>query len=320
MTDRRARRAVLITGSNTGLGKDLARKLVAGGDADKVYLACRNEAKGLAAKRDLEEVTGRSVFDVVVMDVSKPASVRAAIAAIDRPLDAVVMNAGGTGGATPFALTEDGVTEVFASNVLGHVVLLEQLIADGALTEVAVLTGSEAARGVPKLRIPRPTFETHSVEEFTSVIDGSFFNGRKANASLAYGQVKYLAALWMSALAREHPGLRFTTMSPGNTSGTDVMRELPGPLRFLVQRVVLPHVAPLFGIAHPLESGTARLADAVTDAGLRSGTFYASAADTITGPVIDQADVVSDFRDSAIQDNAARAVRRFVPARRAASS
>ncbi len=254
------------------------------------------------------------------MDVSKPASVRAAIAAIDRPLDALVMNAGGTGGATPFALTEDGVTEVFASNVLGHVVLLEQLIADGALTEVAVLTGSEAARGVPKLRIPRPTFATHSVDEFASVIDGSFFNGRKANASLAYGQVKYLAALWMSALAREHPGLRFTTMSPGNTSGTDVMRDLPAPLRFLVQRVVLPHVAPLFGVAHPLENGTARLADAVTDASLPSGVFYASAANTITGPVIDQADIVADFRDTAIQDNAAQAIRRFVPARRGASS
>jgi NAD(P)-dependent dehydrogenase (short-subunit alcohol dehydrogenase family) len=304
-------KAVLITGANSGLGKDLARKLAADGDFDKVYLACRNEAKGLAAKQDLEMVTGRAVFDVVVMDVAKPASVRMAITAIDRPLDALVMNAGGTGGSTPLALTADGVTEVFASNVLGHVVLLEQLIADGALTETAVLTGSEAARGVPKLRAARPTFETHSADEFASVIDGSFFNGRKASDFLAYGQVKYLGALWMSALAREHPGLRFTTMSPGNTSGTEVMRELPAPLRFLVQRVVLPHVAPLFGVAHPLENGTARLADAVTNAGLLSGVFYASAANTITGPVVDQVDIVADFGDPTIQDNAAEAIRRF---------
>ena len=66
------------------------------------------------------------------------------------------MNAGGTGGPTPGALTQDGVTEIFAQNVLGHVVLLEELISAGLLTEVAVLVGSEAARGVPKMRIPRP--------------------------------------------------------------------------------------------------------------------------------------------------------------------
>lgn len=310
-----AGKTILITGSNTGLGKDLARKLAVDGYADRVYLACRNEAKGLTAKQHLEKLTGRTAFEVIVMDVSKPTSVRSAIAGIDGPLDAVVMNAGGTGGATPFKLTADGVTEVFASNVLGHAVLLEQLLDEGALAEVAVLTGSEAARGVPKLRIPRPTFDTRSADEFASVIDGSFFSGRKANASLAYGQVKYLGALWMSALAREHPGLRFTTMSPGNTSGTDVMRELPAPARFLVQRVVLPHVAPLFGIAHPLERGTARLADAVTDADLPSGVFYASAANTITGPVVDQAEIVADFGDAAVQDNAAEAIRRFIPAR-----
>jgi len=40
-----------------------------------------------------------------------------------------------------------------------------------------VLVGSEAARGVPKMRIPRPTFSSSSAEEFASVIDGSFFAG-----------------------------------------------------------------------------------------------------------------------------------------------
>lgn len=313
-------KSVLITGANTGLGKDLARQLARREDFDKVYLACRNEVKAQAAKQDLENITGRSIFDVIVMDVSSPTSVRAAMPAIGRPLDAVVLNAGGTGGTRPFALTADGVTAIFASNVLGHVVLLEQLIADGALTDVAVLTGSEAARGVPKLRIPRPTFMTHSVDEFASVIDGSFFDERKASAMLAYGQVKYLGAMWMSALARQHPGLRFTTMSPGNTSGTEAMRDLPGPLRVLVQRVLLPYVAPALGVGHRLEAGTARLADAVTNSGLPSGVFYASAANTITGPVLDQAEIMPEFRDPAIQDNAVEAIHRFIPAQREASS
>ncbi|MGV9801596.1 SDR family NAD(P)-dependent oxidoreductase [Mycobacterium sp. NPDC003449] len=313
-------KSALITGANSGIGKELARQLAGREDFDTIYLACRNEMKAEEAKRDLANITGRAIFDVIVMDVSRPTSVRAAIPAVGRPLDAVVMNAGGTGGARPFALTPDGVTEIFAANVLGHVVLLEQLIGDGALTGVAVLTGSEAARGVPKLTIPRPTFKTHSADEFASVIDGSFFNGRKASAMLAYGQVKYLGAMWMSALARQHPGLRFTTMSPGNTSGTQALRELPAPLRVLAQRVLMPYVAPVFGVGHKLEDGTARLTDAVTNSDLPSGVFYASAANTITGPVLDQAEIMPEFRDQTVQDNAAEAIHKFIPTRKEASS
>ena len=43
------------------------------------------------------------------------------------------MNAGGTGGSSAMALTKAGVTEIFASNVLGHARLLEGLIAADAL-------------------------------------------------------------------------------------------------------------------------------------------------------------------------------------------
>ena len=170
---------------------------------------------------DLQRITNKSVFEILIMDTSDLTSVRAAVKAIDRPLRAVLLNAGGMGGATPFARTADGVTTMFAVNVLGHVVLLEGLLSAGLLTSTAVLTGSEAARGVPKMRIKRPTFSTHSVNEFTSVIDGSFFDGRKRDPMLAYGQAKYLGALWMSALARQHPELRLLTVSPGNTTGTD---------------------------------------------------------------------------------------------------
>ena len=114
---------------------------------------------------------------------------------IQSPLKSLVMNAGGTGGSTPTALTGDGVTEIFASNVLGHAGLLEGLIAADALTGSAVLVGSEAARGVPKLRIPRPTFADHSVDEFASVIDGSFFAGQKVEriTRLRSGEIPWCA-------------------------------------------------------------------------------------------------------------------------------
>jgi hypothetical protein len=49
-----------------------------------------------------------------------------------------------------------------------------------------------------------------------------------------------------------------------------------------------------------LDVGAERLVKAVTDA-------------SITGPVIDQAEIVPDFRDPEIQDHAYEAIQRFVP-------
>jgi len=306
-------KTILITGANTGLGKEMARQLALHGDFERIYLGCRNPEKAERAKQDLETVTGRTIFEVVIIDLEDLASVRAAVAAVGAPLNALVMNAGGTGGPTPAALTQDGVTASFAQNVLGHVVLLEDLLAAGLLTDVAVLVGSEAARGVPKLRIARPTFTDHSSQEFASVIDGSFFQGASFDVMLAYGQVKYLGALWMGAMARMHPELRFITMSPGNTAGTEALRDQPALVRIIASRIVLPYLAPALRIGHKLDVGAERLVNAVTDASLQSGVFYASAASKITGPVIDQAEIVPDFRDPEIQDHAYEAIQRYVP-------
>jgi NAD(P)-dependent dehydrogenase (short-subunit alcohol dehydrogenase family) len=302
----------LITGANAGLGKDVVRQLALRPDIDCIYLACRDKAKAEAAQADLQRITDRRVFEILIIDTADLSSVRAALSAIDQPLHAVLLNAGGTGGPTPMARTADGVTTIFATNVLGHAVLLEGLIDAGLLTSTAVLTGSEAARGVPKLRMKRPTFATRSVDEFVSVMDGSFFDGRKFDPMLAYGQVKYLGALWMSALARKHSELRLLTVSPGNTSGTDALRDMATVPRVIMQRVVMPYVAPMLGVSHPLEVGAKRLADSMTTASLPSGTFYASAANTLTGPLIDQSGIVADFADAATQDHAYEAIHRFI--------
>ena len=40
--------------------------------------------------------------------------------------------------------------------------------------------------------------------------------------------------------------------------------------------------------------------------------FYASAAKTLTGPLVDQADIVADFADPTIQANAYAAIHRFI--------
>jgi NAD(P)-dependent dehydrogenase (short-subunit alcohol dehydrogenase family) len=300
-------KTVLITGANAGIGKDVARQLALRPEMARIYLACRNKDRATTAKAELEAVTGRSIFDIILMDVSDLGSVRAGLAAINGSLDALVMNAGGIGGKTPMDLTADGVTTVFASNVLGHAVLLEGLLTEDRLGEVAVFAGSESARGVPKLRMKRPSFVSTSADELATVIDGSYFANRKTDRNLAYGQVKYIGALWMSYLARQHPDRRFITMSPGNTSGTEGPNDLGLPLR-LAARYVMPHL----GISHKLDVGARRLVDGVTDPTLSSGVFYASAANTLTGPLVDQADIFQDLANPSFQDHANVAIHRFI--------
>jgi NAD(P)-dependent dehydrogenase (short-subunit alcohol dehydrogenase family) len=298
---------VLITGANAGIGKDVARQLALRPDMARIYLACRNKDRATTAKAELEAKTGRPIFDIIVMDVADPGSVRDGLEAINGSLDALVMNAGGIGGKTPMDLTADGATYVFASNVLGHAVLLEALLAEDRLGEVAVFAGSESARGVPKLRMKRPSFVSTSADELATVIDGSYFADRKTDRNLAYGQVKYIGALWMAYLARQHPDRRFITVSPGNTSGTDGPNGLGLPLRLAAR-----YVMPALGISHKLDVGARRLVDGVTDPTLSSGVFYASAANKLTGPLVDQADIFPDLANPLFQDHANEAIHRFI--------
>jgi NAD(P)-dependent dehydrogenase (short-subunit alcohol dehydrogenase family) len=302
-------KTVLITGANVGIGKEVARQLALRPEMGRIYLACRNQERARTAKADLEAATRRKIFEIVLMDVADLSSVRAGMAAVDGSVDALVMNAGVIGPKT-LDLTADGVTTVFATNVLGHVVLLESLLAEDRLGDVALFAGSEAVRGVPKLRMKGPSFVSTSADELASVIDGSYWASHKPDFNLAFGQAKYIGALWMAYLARQHPDHRFITVSPGNTTGTQAASGLPLPMR-----VAAKYVMPAMGLAHKLDVGAKRLVDGVTDPTLSSGAFYASEADKLNGPMVDQADYVPGVANPSFQDNANEAIHRFIPAR-----
>ena len=299
-------KTALITGANAGIGKEVARQLALRPEFARISLACRNRDRAATAKAELEAATGRRIFDIVLMDVADLSSVRRALATVDGSVDALVMNAGVIGPQT-LDLTPDGVTTVFATNILGHVVLLEGLLASDRLGEVAVLAGSEAARGVPKLRMKGPSFVTHSADELATVIDGSYFASRKADFNLAFGQAKYIGALWMACLSRQYPNRRFLTVSPGNTTGTGAPSGLP-----LAMRLAAKYVMPALGLAHDLDVGSKRLVDGATDPTLGSGVFYASPENTLKGPMVDQTDLLPGLANPSFQDHANEAIHRFL--------
>lgn len=300
---------IMITGANSGLGKECAHQLAQHDDVETIYLACRNLQKAEVARQELESRTGRSIFQIVIMDVADPDSVREAVAAFDDILDGLMMNAGGLGGATFLEQTAQGVTQMTASNLLGHVLLAEELLAENKLRGTVLYTGSEAARGVPKFGITRPELKSGSREEFISICDGSVF--QNANDPMPpYAYVKLMGALWISSLARQYPDVRALTVSPGHTAGTRVGDGLP-PLKKALFKSAFK-VLPFFKLSHDLESGARRLVDAMRDEQYRSGIFYASKEKVLTGPMIDQSTLFVDLANESYQDNARAAIWHFL--------
>ena len=124
-------KSVLITGANAGLGKESARQFAVSGKVDKIILGCRNLEKANKAKEELESSTGKKIFEMLQIDVANLDSVRSAVDSLKDPIEGLVMNAGGMGGENFNNLTKYGATEQFTANVLGHYVLLKELLKTG---------------------------------------------------------------------------------------------------------------------------------------------------------------------------------------------
>ncbi|KAI0477756.1 NAD(P)-binding protein [Xylariaceae sp. FL0804] len=82
-------KTIIITGSNTGLGKEAARHYARLG-AKRLILAVRNLGKGEAAKKDIATTAAAGVdIQVWEIDMAQPSSIRAFAARLERDLDRV---------------------------------------------------------------------------------------------------------------------------------------------------------------------------------------------------------------------------------------
>jgi NAD(P)-dependent dehydrogenase (short-subunit alcohol dehydrogenase family) len=303
--------SILITGANIGLGKETARQLALKKETKKVILFCRNQAKAEEAKKDLEQKTKREIFEIVIGDVSDANSVRKAVENIREPIDALILNAGGMVGKTAAKITPSGMNDLAATNILGHVVLVEELIKHDKLKKAVLLVSAEAVPGVKALGMKPVAMKTSSVDEFAAVLDGSYFD--KFDVTQAYGYVKYVATMWTLSMARKYPALKFIVVSPGNTKGTQAPNNLPPAMQFMLKYLMMPIVFPLMGgMVHKLEVGAKRFVDAISDEQYKSGVFYASKKGKLSGDMVDQSTFFTALKNTSFQDNANEAIHHFI--------
>lgn len=123
----------VVTGANSGIGKALATGLAARGFG--VVLACRDQARGEAARREVAAASGSADVELLLCDLSRSASIRSfadAVRARHARLDVLIHNAGIY--LPDRRLTEDGREMMFAVNHLGPFLLTHLLLdrLDGA--------------------------------------------------------------------------------------------------------------------------------------------------------------------------------------------
>jgi NAD(P)-dependent dehydrogenase (short-subunit alcohol dehydrogenase family) len=150
---------VVVTGANSGLGLITALEHARAGA--RVVLACRNVAKGEAARREIEAAAPGAPLELEELDLASLESVRAfaeRFRSAHDGLDLLINNAGVM--APPRRQTADGFELQFGTNHLGHFALTGRLIGamEGredarvvTLSSTAHRTGRAAQRALEEL-------------------------------------------------------------------------------------------------------------------------------------------------------------------------
>ncbi|KDR82948.1 hypothetical protein GALMADRAFT_220948 [Galerina marginata CBS 339.88] len=239
-------KVIIVTGANTGVGKETAKALLA--HNAKVYVAARSREKAERAIKDLENETGKEgIF--LELDLSDLKSVKASAEEFlskEEELHVLFNNAGVM--VPPLAdLTAQGYDLQFGTNVLGHFYFTKLLLP-------ALLAGAKSSPD-GKARVVNTS---SSASVLTSNIDFNTMKNtparRKKSTDMLYAQSKLGNVLFANELARRYgdQGIISTSLNPGNLR-SDLQRHLTGIRAGLVGLFLHPVE---FGALTQLYAGT----------------------------------------------------------------
>ena len=121
---------VLITGANSGIGKEAALKYA--DNNYEVILLCRNRERGESAIADISEKTGNKNLSLIVSDLSLQKSIRSAVDTIESrydSIDVLINNAANFDLTISEAVaTVEGFEQIWATNHLGPYLLSHLLV------------------------------------------------------------------------------------------------------------------------------------------------------------------------------------------------
>jgi NAD(P)-dependent dehydrogenase (short-subunit alcohol dehydrogenase family) len=240
----------IVTGASSGLGKETARDLAALGAT--VVLACRNEARGNAARHEISAATANERVYAMTLDLSILRSIDAFRAEFLRRfsrLDVLVNNAAVLW--RKRTLTASGLEATFVVNHLGHFALtlgLLDLISRSAPSRIVMVSSKYHAGALLDLTDP-------------------LYEKRRYSGFGAYNASKLANVIFTRALARQlgESGVCVNAVHPGE-AGTAIARDYG--------KAVMTLMRLLYGSPkHPSKS-TTLFAATSSEAGAVSGSFF----------------------------------------------
>ena len=189
-------KTVIITGGNTGIGKETAIDLAKRNA--RVILACRSEEKGKKAEVDVRRESGNSDVHFHQLDLSSFESIRKFAKEVleeESSVDILINNAAVM--MCPYMKTVDGFETQFGVNHLGHFLLTNLLL--------------DRIKQAPEGRIVNVSSVAHT---FCGPLNLDTINSEdKYSAINAYNQSKLANVLFTRELAKRLEGTNVITTS-----------------------------------------------------------------------------------------------------------
>jgi dehydrogenase/reductase SDR family protein 12 len=202
-------KTVLITGANSGIGKEIATYAAAKNAI--VYMLCRNAERAETAKSDIISQTNNSNVKVLLGDVSEPEHIRRIASEFgDQKLDVLICNAGAL--FNERRVNSDGKEVTLMSHLVCGSYQLTKLMlpklkaADNEARVIYVSSGGMYNSKFPSWE------QAASTGDYESKYDGNF----------AYTYAKRGQVLLAERFAKEFPEIAFLSCHPGWTATTGV--------------------------------------------------------------------------------------------------
>ncbi|XP_071751616.1 retinol dehydrogenase 12, like [Centroberyx gerrardi] len=215
-------KTVVITGANTGIGKETALDLAKRGA--KIIMACRDMEKAQVAVKEIIEGSGNENVTCMKLDLSDTKSIREFAEVINKEetkLNILINNAGVM--VCPYGKTADGFEMQIGVNHMGHFLLTHLLI------------------DLIKRSAPARIVTVSSMAHAWGAINLEDINSEKGyDKKAAYSQSKLANVLFTRSLAKRLQGTGVTAYSlhPGVVQ-TELWRHLNGPQQ-LVMKMISP--------------------------------------------------------------------------------
>ncbi|XP_038829046.1 retinol dehydrogenase 12-like [Salvelinus namaycush] len=213
-------KTVLITGANTGIGKETALDLAKRGA--RIIMACRDMEKAEGALKEVIQGSGSQNVVIKKLDLSNTKSIREFAETINKEetkLNILINNAGVM--VCPYGKTADGFEMQIGVNHMGHFLLTHLLI------------------DLIKRSTPARIINVSSLAHFWGTINLDDINSEKGyDKKKAYSQSKLANVLFTRSLAKRLQGTAVTAYSlhPGVVQ-TDLWRHLNAPQAAIMKMI-----------------------------------------------------------------------------------